>query len=66
MNNLNSIAALDKPDYKFSSAQNGHIVRYNMGDGTIQDMGVMARLKQNNLRTAKLLLWRQTAKWKYR
>lgn len=39
MNNLNSIAALDKPDYKFSSAQNGHIVRYNMGDGTIQDMG---------------------------
>lgn len=39
MNNLNSIAALDKPDYKFVSAQNGHIVRYNMGDGTIQDMG---------------------------
>ena len=39
MNNLNSIAALDKPDYKFASAQNGHIVRYNMGDGTIQDMG---------------------------
>lgn len=39
MNNLNSIAALDKPYYKFASAQNGHIVRYNMGDGTIQDMG---------------------------
>lgn len=39
MNNLNSIAALDKPEYKFNSAQNGHIVRYNMNDGTIQDMG---------------------------
>ena len=39
MNNLNSIASLDKPDYKFSSAQNGHVIRYNMGEGTMEDMG---------------------------
>lgn len=39
MNNLNSIASLDKPDYKFSSAQNGHVIRYNMGEGTMDDMG---------------------------
>lgn len=39
MNNLNTIASLDKPDYKFSSAQNGHVIRYNMGEGTMEDMG---------------------------
>ena len=39
MNNLNTIASLDKPDYKFTSAQNGHVIRYNMGEGTMEDMG---------------------------
>lgn len=56
MNNLNSIAALDKPDYKFSSAQNGHIVRYNMGDGTIQDMGGYGRVETKQFANGQVIV----------
>ena len=56
MNNLNSIAALDKPDYKFSSAQNGHIVRYNMGDGTIQDMGGYGKVETKQFANGQVIV----------
>lgn len=56
MNNLNSIAALDKPDYKFSSAQNGHIVRYNMGDGTIQDMGGYGKVETKQFADGQVIV----------
>ena len=56
MNNLNSIAALDKPDYKFSSAQNGHIVRYNMGDGTIQDMGGYGKVETKQFANGQVVV----------
>lgn len=56
MNNLNSIAALDKPDYKFSSAQNGHIVRYNMGDGTIQDMGGYGKVETKQFANGQVII----------
>ena len=56
MNNLNSIAALDKPDYKFSSAQNGHIVRYNMGDGTIQDMGGYGKFETKQFANGQVIV----------
>lgn len=56
MNNLNSIAALDKPDYEFSSAQNGHIVRYNMGDGTIQDMGGYGKVETKQFANGQVIV----------
>ena len=56
MNNLNSIAALDKPDYKFASAQNGHIVRYNMGDGTIQDMGGYGKVETKQFANGQVIV----------
>ena len=56
MNNLNSIAALDKPDYKFSNAQNGHIVRYNMGDGTIQDMGGYGKVETKQFANGQVIV----------
>lgn len=56
MNNLNSIAALDKPDYKFSSAQNGHIVRYNMGDGSIQDMGGYGKVETKQFANGQVIV----------
>lgn len=56
MNNLNSIAALDKPDYKFNSAQNGHIVRYNMGDGTIQDMGGYGKVETKQFANGQVIV----------
>lgn len=56
MNNLNSIAALDKPDYKFISAQNGHIVRYNMGDGTIQDMGGYGKVETKQFANGQVIV----------
>ena len=56
MNNLNSIAALDKPDYKFGSAQNGHIVRYNMGDGTIQDMGGYGKVETKQFANGQVIV----------
>lgn len=56
MNNLNSIAALDKPYYKFSSAQNGHIVRYNMGDGTIQDMGGYGKVETKQFANGQVIV----------
>lgn len=56
MNNLNSIAALDKPDYKFSSAHNGHIVRYNMGDGTIQDMGGYGKVETKQFANGQVIV----------
>lgn len=56
MNNLNSIAALDKLDYKFSSAQNGHIVRYNMGDGTIQDMGGYGKVETKQFANGQVIV----------
>lgn len=56
MNNLNSIASLDKPDYKFSSAQNGHIVRYNMGDGSIQDMGGYGKVETKQFANGQVIV----------
>lgn len=56
MNNLNSIAALDKPDYKFSSAQNGHVLRYNMGDGTIQDMGGYGKVETKQFANGQVIV----------
>ena len=56
MNNLNSIAALDKPDYKFSSAQNGHIVRYYMGDGMIQDMGGYGKVETKQFANGQVIV----------
>ena len=56
MNNLNSIAALDKPDYKFINAQNGHIVRYNMGDGTIQDMGGYGKVETKQFANGQVIV----------
>lgn len=56
MNNLNSIAALDKPDYKFSSTQNGHIVRYNMGDGTIRDMGGYGKVETKQFANGQVIV----------
>ena len=56
MNNLNSIAALDKPEYKFNSAQNGHIVRYNMNDGTIQDMGGYGKVETKQFANGQVIV----------
>lgn len=56
MNNLNSIAALDKPNYNFSSAQNGHIIRYNMGDGTIQDMGGYGKVETKQFANGQVIV----------
>lgn len=56
MNNLNSIAALDKPDYKFSNAQNGHIIRYNMGEGTLQDMGGYGKVETKQFANGQVIV----------
>ena len=39
MNNLNSIAALNKPDYKYQSVGNGDLLRFNGENGDIQNVG---------------------------
>lgn len=42
MNNLNSIYALHD-DYKFQQMSNGHVARFNMTQGTIDDVGNYAK-----------------------
>lgn len=39
MNNLNSIAAINKPDYKYQSVGNGDLLRFNGENGDIQNVG---------------------------
>ena len=41
---------------KFSSAQNGHIVRYNMGDGTIQDMGGYGKVETKQFANGQVIV----------
>jgi len=39
MNNLNSIASINKPDYKYQSVGNGDLLRFNGENGDIQNVG---------------------------
>ncbi len=39
MNNLNSIASINKPDFKYQSVGNGDLLRFNGENGDIQNVG---------------------------
>lgn len=55
MNNLNSIYALHD-DYKFQQMSNGHVARFNMTQGTIDDVGNYAKSNMQQAQNGQMFV----------
>ena len=56
MNNLNSIAALDKPDYKFSSAKRAILYVTTWATVLIQDMGGYGKVETKQFANGQVIV----------